>query len=95
MSMAHTLDEATIGNRLAELDGWRLQDGKLRREYRFDDFSAAFGFLSRVALLAEKHNHHPDIWNRYRQVVIELVSHDAGGVTEADLEMAAAIQALS
>ncbi len=93
--MAHTLDDSTIGERLGELDGWRLQGGKLRREYRFDDFSAAFGFLSRVALLAEKRNHHPDIWNSYRQVVIELMSHDAGGVTEADLEMAAAIQALS
>ncbi|MEJ2289885.1 MAG: 4a-hydroxytetrahydrobiopterin dehydratase [Deinococcales bacterium] len=93
--MAQTLDDATIRNRLASLDGWSLQDGKLHREYRFDDFSSAFGFLSRVALLAEKHNHHPDIQNSYSRVVLELVSHDAGGVTEADLEMAGAIQALA
>jgi 4a-hydroxytetrahydrobiopterin dehydratase len=93
--VAQTLDDATIRNRLASLDGWSLQDGKLHREYRFDDFSSAFGFLSRVALLAEKHNHHPDIQNSYSRVVLELVSHDAGGVTEADLEMAGAIQALA
>lgn len=93
--MAQTLDDATIRNRLASLDGWSLQDGKLHREYRFDDFSSAFAFLSRVALLAEKRNHHPDIQNSYGRVVLELVSHDAGGVTDADLEMAAAIRALS
>lgn len=93
--MAHTLDDATIRDRLSGLQGWSLQDGKIHREYRFDDFSAAFGFLSRVALLAEKHNHHPDIQNSYSRVVLDLVSHDAGGVTDADLEMAGAIQALA
>lgn len=93
--MTRTLDEATIRDRLSELQGWSYQDGKLRREYRFDDFSAAVGFLSRVALLAEKRNHHPDIQNSYSRVVLELVSHDAGGVTDADLEMAEAIQALT
>lgn len=93
--MAHTLDEATIRDRLSGLQGWSLQDGKIHREYAFDDFSHAFGFLSRVALLAEKRNHHPDIQNSYSRVVLDLVSHDAGGVTEADLEMAEAIQALT
>ncbi len=92
--MAQILDDATIRDRLSGLPGWSLQDGKLRREYRFDDFSAAFGFLSRVALLAEKSNHHPDIQNSYSRVVLELVSHDAGGVTDSDLEMAASIQTL-
>ncbi len=93
--MAQILDDATIRSRLASLDGWSLQAGKLRHEYQFDDFSAAFGFLSRVALLAEKHDHHPDIQNSYSRIVLELVSHDAGGVTDADIEMAAAIQALA
>ena len=93
--MAHTLDEATIRDRLSGLRGWSLQDGKIHREYAFDDFSHAFGFLSRVALLAEKRNHHPDIQNSYSRVVLDLVSHDAGGVTDADLEMAEAIQALT
>jgi len=92
--MAHTLDDASIRDRLEGLQGWSLQDGKIHREYRFDDFSHAFGFLSRVALLAEKHDHHPDIQNSYGRVVLDLVSHDAGGVTDADLEMAEAIQAL-
>ncbi len=93
--MAHTLDDATIRDRLSGLQGWSFQDGKIHREYAFDDFSHAFGFLSRVALLAEKRNHHPDIQNSYSRVVLDLVSHDAGGVTEADLEMAEAIQALT
>lgn len=92
--MAHTLDDATIRDRLSGLHGWSLQDGKIHREYAFDDFSHAFGFLSRVALLAEKRDHHPDIQNSYSRVVLDLVSHDAGGVTDADLEMAEAIQAL-
>ncbi len=93
--MAQTLDEATIRERLEALDGWSLREGKLRKEYSFQDFSSAFGFLSRVALLAEKRGHHPEIFNSYRSVVLELVSHDAGGITEADLDMAGAIQALA
>ncbi len=93
--MPQILDDATIRDRLGGLAGWTLQDGKLHRELAFADFSEAFGFLTRVALLAEKHGHHPEIRNSYRTVVIELVSHDAGGVTDADLEMARAIAALS
>ncbi len=92
--MAEILDESTLRERVRSLDGWTVQDGKLHREFEFDDFSSAFGFLSRVALAAEKAGHHPDIHNSYASVTLDLVSHDAGGITERDLEMARAIDAL-
>lgn len=93
--MPKTMDESAIRERIGSLDGWTLQGGKLHKEYSFGDFSEAFGFLSRVALLAEKNNHHPEIQNSYSTVVIELVSHDAGGVTDKDIAMAEAIQAVA
>lgn len=92
--MPTIIDDATVRSRLAELDGWTLTGGKLRCELAFADFGRAFGFLTRVALLAERHGHHPDIHNSYRRVVLELTTHDAGGITEADLALAAAIQSL-
>ena len=75
-------------------DGWELGDGTLRRELRFADFSEAWAFMSRVALLAEKHDHHPDWSNSWNRVVIELSSHDAGGLTDRDTRLAEAINAL-
>lgn len=75
-------------------DGWSILDGSLHRELAFADFSEAFGFMSRVALLAESRNHHPDWSNSWNKVVIDLVSHDAGGLTDADVELAQAINGL-
>lgn len=77
--------------RLAELDGWELREGKLHRRFDFRDFVGAFGFMSSVALLAESMNHHPDWSNAYNRVDISLVSHDAGGLTDRDFKLAAAI----
>jgi len=77
-----------------ELDGvpgWSLVDGKLHREIRFTDFVEAFGFMSRVALVAESMNHHPEWFNVYNSVVVDLSTHDAGGVTQTDLKLAARI----
>ena len=79
---------------LTELSGWSHQGGKLRREFQFANFSEAFGFIGRVALLAEKQNHHPDLFNSYARVVIELASHDVGAVTERDVRLARAIDQL-
>jgi 4a-hydroxytetrahydrobiopterin dehydratase len=79
----------------AGVDQWTLADGRLRREFVFSDFSQAWGFMSRVALLAEARNHHPDWSNSWNKVVIELVSHDAGGLTERDVDLASAIDALA
>lgn len=87
--MPKKLDESEVSARLSdELPGWRLQDGKLRREFRFRDFSEAFAFMTRVAMLAESRNHHPDWSNVYDRVTIELWSHDAGGITERDVALA-------
>lgn len=66
----------------------------IRREFRFRDFSAAWGFMSRVALLAERHDHHPDWSNVWNTVRIELTTHDAGGLTERDVTLAQEIDAL-
>ncbi len=75
---------------LAELDGWRAADGRdaIAKRFRFEDFNAAFGFMSRVALLAEKLDHHPEWSNVYNTVEVTLTTHDANGVTALDLKMA-------
>ena len=72
-------------------EGWSVADGKLHREIEFHDFVEAFGFMSMVALLAEKANHHPDWSNSWNKVVIDLMSHDKGEITDRDREMANAI----
>jgi 4a-hydroxytetrahydrobiopterin dehydratase len=82
---------------LAGLPGWRFdaEAGAIRREFRFADFSEAFGFMTRVALAAEKADHHPDWSNSWNTVDIALSTHSAGGVTELDTQMAQAIDALA
>jgi 4a-hydroxytetrahydrobiopterin dehydratase len=75
-------------------EGWDERDGKLHRELTFADFNEAWGFMNRVALLAEKSNHHPDWSNSWNKVVIDLVSHDAGGITDRDRQMAEQIDKL-
>lgn len=79
-----------ISTALAEVAGWELaDDGKsIRRVFTFRNFSEAFGFMSRVALAAEKMDHHPDWTNVYRTVDVRLNTHDAGGLTELDFKLA-------
>ncbi|MEY2463789.1 MAG: 4a-hydroxytetrahydrobiopterin dehydratase [Acidimicrobiaceae bacterium] len=72
-------------------DGWSVVDGKLHRELEFHDFVEAFGFMAMVAVLAEKADHHPDWSNSYNKVVLDLVSHDKGEITDRDHALAAAI----
>ena len=86
------LSETELAGLLKSLDGWSIQNGKLHKEFKFGDFVHAFGFMSRVALIAEKMNHHP-VWdNVYNKVNITLSTHDAGNIiTEKDLQMAYAI----
>jgi len=92
-----TLDDATIVARLDDLPGWvRQVDGKaITRSFRFDDFSAAFAFMTRVALASEKADHHPEWSNVWNRVDIRLSTHDAGGITERDLALAAEINAIA
>ena len=77
--------------------GWKLEDGRkaLLRSFKFKDFSEAFAFLTRVALHAEKADHHPEFTNVWNRVDFRLTSHDAGGVTERDVALAKAINALA
>jgi 4a-hydroxytetrahydrobiopterin dehydratase len=75
---------------LQRLDGWRAVDGRdaIAKEFRFKDFNAAFGFMARVALHAERQDHHPEWFNVYNRVDVVLATHDAGGVTDKDVALA-------
>lgn len=88
MGSLRTLSDAEIAERLVALPSWSHAGGRLRRTYHFRDFSEAFGWMCRVALVAEKRDHHPDWSNVYSRVSVELHTHDAGGVTERDVELA-------
>jgi 4a-hydroxytetrahydrobiopterin dehydratase len=82
------LEEAEVRRELADLPHWSLRSDKLHREVRFGDFVEAFGFMSSMALVSEALNHHPEWSNVYQRVVIDLSTHDAGGITTLDLEWA-------
>jgi 4a-hydroxytetrahydrobiopterin dehydratase len=88
MTSRQRLAEAQITEQLASLDGWTLTEGKIRKSYRFRDFSEAFGWMTRAAMAAEKRDHHPDWSNCWATVIVEFSTHDAGGLTTADFEMA-------
>jgi 4a-hydroxytetrahydrobiopterin dehydratase len=94
--MAGKLKPEEIAAARSKLAGWTIEDGetKLKRSFKFKDFSEAFGFMSRVALLADKADHHPDWSNSYNKVDIVLSTHDAGGVTQKDVDLAQKISAL-
>jgi 4a-hydroxytetrahydrobiopterin dehydratase len=85
------LDDAEVADRMAAVPTWTLADGALHRELEFSGFSEAFGFMARVALAAEKLDHHPDWSNSWNRVVIDIVSHQAGGLTPLCFELAAEV----
>ena len=95
--MADVMTADAVAGELARLDGWSMaDDGRaIARSFRFRDFSQAFAFMTRVALLAEKQDHHPDWCNVWNRVDIRLTSHDAGGVTGRDIALAQAISAIA
>ncbi len=86
------LDELTAAQQ--QLPDWNFSPASLERQFKFVDFVAAFGFMSRVALLAERMNHHPEWSNVYNRVDIRLTSHDAGGITARDTKLATQINEL-
>ena len=88
------LEEAQIQEALVGLPGWELRDGKLHREFKFADFVEAWGFMCRAALHAQAMDHHPEWFNVYSTVRVDLNTHDAGGITKLDVELAAKINAL-
>lgn len=83
------LPPEAIEVRLARLDGWTLKNGKLHKDYVFESFVHAFSFMSGVAIAAEAMNHHPEWFNVYNRVTIDLTTHDAGGISDKDFELAA------
>ena len=86
--MAEKLSDDDINAGLEDLPGWSLNDDKLRREFKFTNFVEAFSFMTGVAFESEKMNHHPEWFNVYNKVVVELTTHDAGGITELDFKLA-------
>jgi len=86
------LSKQEIAAALHKLDGWRVVKGNLHRVFEFKDFKLAFGFMKRVALVADRMDHHPDWSNAYNKVTIDLSTHSAGGLTKNDFELAGKIQ---
>jgi 4a-hydroxytetrahydrobiopterin dehydratase len=90
--MARTpLSKSEIEAELAAHPGWQLHEDRIVRSFRFEDFVAAFGWMSSVALVAERLNHHPEWRNVYNRVEVELTTHDAKGLTRLDFELAGAM----
>lgn len=95
MTPRSKLDAAAIENGLATLDHWELRDGKLHRDFAFSDFRRAFAFMTAAADIAEEMNHHPEWSNVYNRVAVDLVTHDAAGITELDFSLARAMNRLA
>ncbi len=93
--MADRLTDSEIEDALTGLDGWTLENGKLNRDFKFANFIEAFGFMTSVAIEAEKMNHHPEWCNVYSKVSVRLVTHSAGGITSLDVELARKMNALA
>ena len=95
--MAQKLDAAARAAMTARLPQWRMADGRdaIQRTFKFKDFSEAFGFMARAALVAEKMDHHPEWTNVWNRVEVTLSTHDAGGLTELDVKLAETMNALA
>lgn len=89
------LDPEQIESALASLSGWSFREGKLHREYAFADFTHAFGFMAAAATRIEAANHHPEWFNVYGKVTVDLATHDAGGVTQYDVDLAHALESIA
>ena len=89
------LTDAKISAALKSLPGWSLVAGKLHRVYVFKDFVHAFGFMATAAIAIEARNHHPEWANVWNRVTVDLATHDAGGITEKDTDLAAMLEALA
>jgi len=88
MSTLKPLSADDISAALLQLNGWSIENGKLHRKFQFGSFVEAFGFMTSVALVAESMGHHPEWFNVYNRVTIDLTTHDAGGITSLDIDLA-------
>jgi 4a-hydroxytetrahydrobiopterin dehydratase len=89
------LEMDEVARLLAQLPGWTVEAGKLHREYRFTNFVEAFGVMTSVALVAERMDHHPEWFNVWNTVRVDLTTHDAGGITAKDFELAQAMERIA
>ena len=89
------LTEEQIQKELADLKGWSIANGKLHRDFTFSDFVEAFGFMTKAAMHIERMNHHPEWFNVYNKITVELVTHDAGGITQNDVSLAKTLNSLA
>ena len=89
------LSDAEIQTALSSRPGWTLVEGKLHREFKFQDFVHAFGFMTSAALIAESMNHHPEWFNVYSTVRVDLNTHDVGGISQLDFDLAEKMDALA
>ena len=88
------LSEVEINEELKHLSGWSVENEKLHKEFQFDSFNQAFGFMTRAAMEIEKMNHHPEWFNVYNRISVELTTHDAGGITDNDVNLARILNSL-
>ncbi len=88
------LSSDEIENELKSLDGWSVVNGKLHKDFQFDDFNQAFGFMARASMHIEKMNHHPEWFNVYNKLSVDLMTHDAGGITQNDVNLAKILNSL-
>lgn len=93
--MATPLSADDQQTRLADTPGWTLEDDGINRTFTFDNFVSAFGFMASAAIVAEKMNHHPEWSNVYNRVTVRLTTHDAGGLTDLDFDLAARMNQLA
>jgi 4a-hydroxytetrahydrobiopterin dehydratase len=89
------LSQEEIDEELKNLPGWSVVNDKLHREIQFDSFNQAFGFMTMAAMEIEKMNHHPEWFNVYNKLIIELTTHDAGGITRNDINLARILNSLA
>lgn len=89
------LSDSEISSALAHLSNWSLMNGKLHREYKFPDFAHAFGFMATAAPSIDKMDHHPEWANVYNRVTVDLMTHDAKGITQKDVDLAALLEGIA
>lgn len=94
MALTKLTDEQ-IKKELTSLVGWSVVNGKLHKDFVFENFIEAFGFMSKAAIHAEKMNHHPEWFNVYNKIKVDLVTHDAGGITQNDINLARTLNSLA
>ncbi|MDH3191570.1 MAG: 4a-hydroxytetrahydrobiopterin dehydratase [Nitrosopumilus sp.] len=88
------LSSESIEQELKNLNGWIVKNGKLHKEFEFEGFNQTFGFMTRAAMHIEKMNHHPEWFNVYNRLVVDLTTHDAGGITQNDIKLARILNSL-